>query len=166
MKKKSLAVIMVALVAVGFAAWLVQDQLSVVQARADELEVLNRYFEGENRDLQDEKRSLLFDLMTLAPAELLKQLGDLTEQLALERVLNVKILSLSHEDHWSDYGPYLGRSRARMVFNVTVRSDDVVALSGLKLTVRTFSGSQEVGWISTTGRLSSARGSAGIQGES
>ena len=149
MKKKPLAVILVTLVAVGVAVWLFETQLSVVQARADELEVLNRYFEGENHDLQDEKRSLLFEAgdLEIRNGELLKQLGDLTEQLALERILNVEILSLSHEERWSDYGPFLGRSRARMVFNVTVRNDDVVALSGLELTVRTFSGSREVGWI-------------------
>ncbi len=148
-RKKLLAMVLALLVVVGVAVWLVQNQLGVVQARADELATLNGFLEGENHDLQDAKRTLLFNASSLESQneELLKQLGDLTGQLALERVLNVKIVSLVHDAVWSDYGSFLGRSRARMAFNVTVRNDDVVALGGLELTVRTFSGSREVGWI-------------------
>ncbi len=148
MKSKLLSVIMVVLVGAGLVFWVVQSQLSVVKARADELEALNSFFEGENRDLQEAKRALLFNVSSLdhQKKESLKQLGDLTEQLALERALSVKIVSLTHDEEWSDYGPFLGRPRDLMVFNVTIRNDDVVAFGGLKLTVRTFSGSTEVGW--------------------
>ena len=149
MKRRALALGLIVITFLGMAAamWVVQCQSQITRENK-ELQVLNNYFEGENRDLQDEKRSLLLDTNDLKVQnyELLKQLGDLTEQLALQRALRVKIVALSHEERWSDYGPFLGRPRARMVFNITVQNDDVVAL-GLQLTVKTFSGYKEVGWI-------------------
>ena len=148
MKKRALALgVVIIAVEVSVAIWLAQYQ-SYIMHDNRELQLLNSYFEGENRDLQDEKRCLLFETMDLESQneELLKQLRDLTEQLALERALRVEIVALSHEDQWSDYGPFLGVQRARNVYNVTIRNNDVVALSGLELSVSTLSGERAVGW--------------------
>ena len=141
-KALALSAILVAIVALAAVAGFFQSQFTALQNQISNLR-------AENRDLQDQERRLLFQTGDFESQndELVKQLGDLTKQLALERPLDVKIVAFSHEDQWSDYGPFFGVPRSYNRFNVTIWNNDVVALSGLMLTVETFSGDQGEGWV-------------------
>ena len=149
MKKPALALsmIIIAVATLVIVAWFVQYQF--IQHQLTVLQNENSSLQAQNNDLQDKNRNLRFETKDSESQndELVKQLGDLTKQLALERALRVEIVKLSHEDHWTDYGPYLGVQRARNVFNVTVRNNDVATMSGLRLTVEMFSGGRSVGGV-------------------
>ena len=149
MKKPALALsmIIIAVATLVIVAWFVPYQF--IQHQLTVLQIENNSLQAQIDDLYDKKRNLYFEVKDFESQndELVKQLGDLTKQLALERALRVEIMKLSHEDHWTDYGPYLGVQRARNVFNVTVRNNDVATMSGLRLTVETFSGDRSVGGI-------------------
>ncbi|MEM2108372.1 MAG: hypothetical protein QXL10_03710, partial [Candidatus Bathyarchaeia archaeon] len=69
-------------------------------------------------------------------SDIIKQMGDLTKQLALHRHLRIEIVSLWHSSVWSAYGGLL----VSYPFNVTVRNNDLITVSGLTLTVQAFSG--------------------------
>ena len=130
-----LSAILVVTAIVAIAILFVQQQFNIMQNA-------NSSLQAENNNLQDENRNLRFEKSALENQndELVKQIGDLTKQLAITRPHRIEISTLSPEDHWSDYGSVLGVPRARNVFNVTVRNNDVVAVSGLELTVETLSG--------------------------
>ena len=156
MKKKALALgtITAAAVTIVIVAWFVQFQL--IQHQLTVLQIENSSLQVQNRDLHDKNRDLYFESKDVESQndELVEQLGDLTKQLALKRAIHVEIVKLLHEDHWTDYGPYLGVPRARNVFNVTVRNNDVATMSGLRLTVETFSDERSVvGGAFSLGRL-------------
>jgi len=141
-KKRILAIgatVVVALL-IAISVWFVQRQFVLLQNANSNLRVQINNLQDENRDFYFEAKSL-----ENQNEELEEQLGDLTKQLALERDLNVEITTFSSEDRWSDYGPWLGVPRARNVFNVSVRNNDVVMIGGLKLIVEIFSDNKVVG---------------------
>jgi hypothetical protein len=121
------------------AAWFVQYQFSVMQNEISSLQ-------AENSDLQDKNRNLSESSALKNQSGELMQ-SDLTKRLALAGDLRVEITALSPEDYWRNAGSFLGVLRARNVFNVTVRNNDVGAVSGLQLTVETLSGNHSVGWV-------------------
>jgi len=138
-QRLALSVIIIVTLATSLVAWLFWQDLDTKQKEVDILHY-------ENGELQDDKRSLLFEAESLRNqnSELAKQLKNLTEQLALARTLHIEIVDFM-PDGWSNYGPYLGVERYRNVFNVTVQNNDVVMVSGLKLSVEMFSGARSVG---------------------
>jgi len=141
-KKRILAIgatVVVALL-IAISVWFAQHQFVLLQNANSNLRVQINNLQDENRDFYFEAKSL-----ENQNEELEEQLGDLTKQLALERDLNVEITTFSSEDRWSDYGPWLGVPRARNVFNVSVRNNDVVMIGGLKLIVEIFSDNKVVG---------------------
>ncbi len=143
MRKKILAlsafnVAVVILIIVLF----VQFQFSLIKENND--------LKAENyilQDLADERRVFYYEKIDLESQndELIEHLGNLTKQLALARPLRVEIVSFSHEDQWG-YGTFLGVERASLKFNVTIRNNDSVALSGIELSADIYSGFRPVGW--------------------
>jgi len=130
-KRVAVSAITVVIIALTVSAWLVNNQINNLQTQIAELQSKNNALESQINDLQNQISSL-----ENQNSELIKQFGDLTKQLALERHLNVEIVSLWHRDYWSAFGGLL----VEYPFNVTIRNNDVMTVSGLNLNVRTFSG--------------------------
>jgi len=136
-RKIALGAAVAAVALLTLSAWLVYAQFSSLQAQIADLQAQNIQLEGQLGEVQNQTGSL-----ESQNSELVRQLGDLTKQLALERHLSVEIKSLWHRDYWSAFGGLL----VDYPFNVTVRNNDVITLSGVTLTVKTYSGIQEIGW--------------------
>ncbi len=140
-KRITLLLASIVIIALAVTAWFVQAQFGGLQIQVSELE-------AENSDLQDQIMNLQNQTTALGSqnGKLVNQLGDLTKQLALERSLRIRILSVSPRAYWNSYGGLL----VSYPFNVTVRNNDVITVSGLTLTVNTFSGLQQIGWTSVS----------------
>ena len=105
-------------------------QLVELHNQTDSLENQNRMLQNQTDSLESQNNLLV------------NQLGNLTEQLALQRPIKVDIMSLWHAESWSSFGGL----NVAYPFNVTIRNNDIVTVSGLILTVRTYSGNQSVGY--------------------
>jgi hypothetical protein len=122
-------------VLLAVSGWLAYAQLSSLQVQIKDLQDQNSELESQISDLQKQT-----SILESQHDELVRQTGDLTKQLALERRLRVEIVDLWHRGHWSAYGGLL----VSYPFNVTIRNNDVITMSGLSLNVRTYSGLKDV----------------------
>jgi hypothetical protein len=122
------AVLIIALIASGL---LINNEFSSLQTEIKDLQIQSEELEKQKNDLQNQT-----NVLGQQNNDMIKQLGDLTKQLALERHLRIEIVSLWHNDNWFAYGGLL----VGYPFNATIRNNDIVTVSGLTLTVQTFSG--------------------------
>jgi hypothetical protein len=121
-------VLIISLSASGF---IIYNEFRSLQTEIKDLQNQSEELEKQKSDLQNQT-----SVLGQQNNDMIKQMGDLTKQLALERHLSVKIVSLWHRDYWGAYGGLL----VDYPFNVTIRNNDIVTVSGLTLTVQTFSG--------------------------
>jgi len=112
-----------------------QGQINALNRQIGELESQISSLESQNSMLQNQTDSL-----EISNNLLVNQLGNLTEQLALARPIQVEIVSLTHFGYSNVVLDYVGFS-----VNVTMRNNDVVTVSGLTLTVDGYSGNERIG---------------------
>ena len=125
----SLAVVLI--IAFTVSGFLIYNEFSSLQTEINDLQIQNGELERQKSDLQNQTT-----VLEQQNSDIIKQMGDLTKQLALQRHLRVEIVSLWHSYGWYAYGGLL----VSYPFNVTVRNNDLITVSGLTLIVQTFSG--------------------------
>jgi uncharacterized coiled-coil protein SlyX len=127
MKRKALAVVLIAIIALAFASWFIYNQISALQNQISELQERNSTLEVQISEIQDQLNETQNKI-----SEQQENLRGITYELALQRPLNVLITKFNWTGGWYAFG---GMTVSYPV-NVTVRNNDVVNLSGLTLSVR------------------------------
>jgi len=125
MKRTTLAIVLIALIALSVATWFVNNQISDLQNQVGALQAQNSELQDQNSDLEEQVGEL-----QLQNREKQDRLADFTYQLALERHLRVKITAFTWE---GGFYPIVGLTIAHPI-NVTVQNDEVIPVSGLTLT--------------------------------
>jgi TolA-binding protein len=123
------AIATVTAVSLLVAALFVHIQISELQNQIGELQVQNTTLETQLSEIQDQLSESQKQI-----SEQQNDLRDITHELALKRQLGVLIIKFK----WvGGFNPIGGLTMSYSV-NVTVRNIDVIAVSGLTLTVRLF----------------------------
>jgi hypothetical protein len=127
MKIKASAIVLIAVIALSLFGWLVHSQIGGLQNQIDQLQTQVSDLQDQNSTLQDQIGKLQNQ-----NSEQQLRLSEITYALALERPLRVLITKFK----WiGDFNPIGGLAIGYSV-NVTVQNTDVIAVSGLTLTVR------------------------------
>ena len=134
MRTKILAIVLITVIAMSLATWLVHNQISDLQNQITELQAQKSELQEQNSELQAQVTEIQDQLNKSQNQsdEQQDSLSDSTYELGLERHLRVLITKFE----WvGDFNPMVGLTISYSV-KVTVQNIDVIAVSGLSLTVR------------------------------
>ena len=128
-----------------FSAWRLNAQFTGLQTQVTSLQTEIASLEAQNNELRKQisKFENETDSFESQNDELVGYVGKFTEQLALARPIQVEIVSLVRASSGNSFGGLLqGYS-----FNLTIRNNDVVTVSGIVLTLNVYFGDKLVGYI-------------------
>jgi hypothetical protein len=124
MKRKTLAIILIAVMVLSLATWVIYNQISNLQSQIIELQVQNDELQAQNNELQEQNDKLQGQNTVLQ-----YQVSELQEQ----QIQNP--IRITAVNYIGGFFPYIGLVISSDV-NVTVLNNHTYPVSGLTLTTR------------------------------